>query len=228
MTDNKKSYYAIIPANIRYDKRLNANAKLLFGEITALSNERGYCWASNAYFADLYEVSTTSISSWIKRLKEFGYIKSEVIYKEGSKEILHRYISLITEGIQENLHTPIQENLQDNITVNNNTFNNTNNTEADENANLIEIENFEKFWILYDKNVKRTVCFKKWKKIKPDTYPIIFDHVERYVKSTPDKQYRKNPETYLNNCCWNDEILNKATIKNENSTIEDRLKEFIR
>ena len=125
MTDNKKSYYAIIPANVRYDKRLNANAKLLFGELTALSNEKGYCWASNSYFAELYGVSTTSISAWVKRLKDFGYIEVKMFYKEGTKEILHRYISILTDPIQENLQTPIQENLKDNTTLYNNTINNT-------------------------------------------------------------------------------------------------------
>lgn len=223
MNDNKKSYYAIIPACVRYDKRLNANSKLLYGEITALCNEKGFCWASNNYFAQLYEVSNTSISLWVKRLKDCGYINVHLFYKEGTKEILNRYISLIKEGTQENLNTPIQENLKDNITVNNNTFNNTNNTEVDESENLIELENFEKFWILYDKNVKRKLCFKKWQKIKTDTYPIIFDHVERYVKSTPDKQYRKNPETYLNNQCWNDEIVTGASSK---PSVNDTLKHF--
>ena len=81
--NNKKSYYAIIPANIRYDKDIPANAKLLYGEITALTNEKGYCWATNNYFAELYGVSVQSISGWIKTLKDKNYITTEIIYKEG-------------------------------------------------------------------------------------------------------------------------------------------------
>ncbi|EMF0307651.1 helix-turn-helix domain-containing protein [Enterococcus hirae] len=121
-----RSYFAIIPASVRYDKNLPANAKLLYGEITALCNEKGYCWAGDRYFADLYGVSKTTIQSWIKALYKNGYITKEVIYKEGTKEILHRYIKIIEYPMQENLTTPIQENLRDNNTSFNNTFNNTN------------------------------------------------------------------------------------------------------
>lgn len=123
MEDNKKSYYAIIPANVRYDKELTPNAKLLYGEITALCNEKGYCWASNEYFAGLYSVSKQSISSWVSLLAKKNYIKTTIQYKENSKEILSRYIRIFEYPMQENLNTPIQENLKDNTTVNNNTFN---------------------------------------------------------------------------------------------------------
>ena len=47
------SYYAIIPANVRYDNELTEKAKLLYGEITCLSNKEGYCFALNNYFAIL-------------------------------------------------------------------------------------------------------------------------------------------------------------------------------
>ena len=127
----KKGYYAIIPANVRYDKRITPNAKLLYGELTALSNEKGYCWAGNQYFSDLYEVSKQSISSWIGQLRDAGYIAVQLEYREGTKEILNRYIRILDDPIQDILNTPtnnfgegIQENLKDNNTINN-TSNNT-------------------------------------------------------------------------------------------------------
>jgi len=124
-----KGYYAIIPANVRYDQRLPANAKLLYGEITALSNEKGYCWAGNDYFSVLYGVSKTSVSKWVSALRDAGYINVQVEYKEGTKQILHRYITLVNDPIEEKLMTPIRK-VKDPIEeklIDNNTSNNTNN-----------------------------------------------------------------------------------------------------
>lgn len=119
----KKGYYAIIPANVRYDENLTDGAKLLYGEITALTNEKGYCWASNSYFAELYGVSKVTISNWIRQLKKGGYIYSEIKYKEGTKEIDKRYIRILYDPIKENFNTPIKENFKENNTDINNTSN---------------------------------------------------------------------------------------------------------
>ena len=126
----QKNFYAIIPAFVRYDKDLQPNAKLLYGEITALSNEKGFCWAENEYFANLYNVSKTSISKWISSLIKKQYITSEIVYKQGTKEIEHRYLRIVGGGIEEKLNTPIEEKLKDNNTNINITFdNNINNKE---------------------------------------------------------------------------------------------------
>ena len=123
----KKSYYAIIPADIRYDKRLKPNAKLLYGEITALCNERGYCWAMNTYFADLYEVKKETISRWIAQLKEFEYITVNHIKGDGNDKIIKRYIQISHGGDDKIVMGGIDEKVKDNTTCLNTTVNNKDN-----------------------------------------------------------------------------------------------------
>lgn len=123
------NYYAVIPANVRYDKDLTANAKLLYGEISALAQKDGVCYATNKYFAELYNVSQVSISKWINSLVDKKYINFKIIYKEGTKEILNRYLTLV--------YDPIKENLKDNNT-------NTNNKEINNNKLLFTKKNFKK------------------------------------------------------------------------------------
>lgn len=138
ISELKKSYYAIIPAEVRYDEELPPNAKLLYGEITSLCNEKGYCWATNQYFADLYKVSKITVSRWISTLYKKGYIAVETLYKEGTKEIIGRHLYIVNtpinnnvnryiqndlEGINENVNTPINNNVKDNNKVINNKIN---------------------------------------------------------------------------------------------------------
>ena len=118
--EERPSYYSVIPAEVRYDKNLKDKAKLLYGEISSLTNKYGYCYASNKYFADLYGISTTTVSLLIKELVDKNYITSEIVYKENSKEILNRYLRISKEGYLRNLKEGIYENLKDNNTSNNN------------------------------------------------------------------------------------------------------------
>lgn len=172
------NYYAIIPANVRYDKGLRANEKLLYGEITALSNATGECWASNNYFADLYQVTPQAVSGWIRDLKNKGYIDVEIVYKDGTKEIQKRIIKIVSindcEGINKNLIginkgltgineklIPINQKFKDNNTSNNIKKNNKNiiYTYTD-NSELIEaLQDFEKM----RKSIKKPLTERAWK-----------------------------------------------------------------
>ena len=90
---DKPNYYAIIPADVRYSN-LKPNAKLLYGEITALSGKLGYCYASNNYFADLYAVSKNTVSRWIGDLNKLGFINIEVERNE-KKQVIKRRIGIV-------------------------------------------------------------------------------------------------------------------------------------
>ena len=110
------NYYAIISAEVRYDKNLTANAKLLYAEVTALLNMNGECFATNKYFSNLYGKSVVTISKWIGELISNGYISSSYTYKGGTKEIDRRYLSILKGGIKENDKGGIKEKFKDNNT----------------------------------------------------------------------------------------------------------------
>jgi len=74
----KPNYYSVIPANVRYDKSLTPLEKLLYGEITALANEKGFCWATNEYFANIYGKSVNWISKSISKLEKCGYVSIKI------------------------------------------------------------------------------------------------------------------------------------------------------
>jgi uncharacterized protein YdaU (DUF1376 family) len=99
-----------------------------------------------------------------------------------------------------------------------------------ENENVIELyPTFEDFWDIYDKKVgKKEKIKEKWEKLKHQTKEQIMAYVPMYKQSQPDKQFRKNPETFLNNDSWNDELIKpnngKQIANNQGASDEFRRK----
>nr|WP_063489705.1 helix-turn-helix domain-containing protein [Lactiplantibacillus plantarum] len=205
-TVERPNYYAIIPASVRYDNNLPGKASLLYGEITALCNQKGYCWASDSYFANLYGVSKQTIQNWLKALEINNHIVREVIYEEGTQKILHRYIKILVYPTQNNLHTPTQNNLGVNNTSINTTVNNTSNKKhsAANATPLVQLEkDFEEIWQVYPNKKGKGQAFnhyKAWRKKSVDhTNEYLFNKLDRY------KQYIKlNSNWYhpLNGATW--------------------------
>ena len=153
---DQPNYYSIIPANVRYDDNLKANEKLLYGEITALANKNGYCWAENNYFAKLYDVHKITVSNWISNLERQGYISIKLEYIKGTKQVSKRYIYLndnptpISEkanrykskdlqGINEKTNTPISEKAKEelnNTSINNTSINKESMSSSDEHDSI--------------------------------------------------------------------------------------------
>ena len=71
-----------------------------------------------------------------------------------------------------------------------------------------DCDGFDEFWVIYERKGTKKQAMAKWKKMKPsiELQLAIYDAARLYVQSTPDLQYRKNAETWLNNECWNDVI----------------------
>lgn len=216
----KVSYYAIIPANVRYDPDLPANAKLLYGEITSLCNEKGYCWASNNYFAKLYNVKKNAVSEWISKLVKKGYITSEIKYVGDSKIVEERRLRIaesimapeipITEksdtlsrkngiGYPEKTCYPITEKREENNTVNNK-VNNKNNIYSD----------FEKLWSLYPNKKGKSAALKSYEKAikKGTTNDVIEKGIRALIaeckKNNTETRFIPHGSTWFNQERWND------------------------
>lgn len=177
------NYYAIISAEVRYDKNLTPHAKLLYAEITALLNMNGECFATNRYFSELYGKSVVTISKWISELSANGYVSTTYTYKEGTKEIDRRYIRILKGGIKEKDKEGIKEKFKVNNTkVNNNTTYSNNkgyfkkpsiNEIADyclKRKNTIDGETFFDFYESKDWKIGKTkmkdwkACIRTWEK----------------------------------------------------------------
>ncbi|WP_367599979.1 helix-turn-helix domain-containing protein [Pediococcus pentosaceus] len=171
MNEDKPNYYSITPANVRYDKSLPMGARFMYGEITALTKKDGYCWAGDSYFAELYEVTNTTIQNWLRALERKGYISRKRIYKEGTKQIKNRYIRLFDTPTQNNLGTyvknindptqnnlgtypkniknPTQNNLRDSITSTITSTTTNNNKPSKPPKPVADRDHFESLWKLY-------------------------------------------------------------------------------
>lgn len=141
IANEKPNYFSILTAEVRYNKNISANEKLLFSEITALCNKNGECWASNNYFAKLYGVEKRTISRWINNLAEEGLINAEVV-KNSNNRVIKRIITPnltmtkmsipmdknVHRGIDKIVHRGIDKNVyENNINMNNINNNNINN-----------------------------------------------------------------------------------------------------
>lgn len=146
MVVDKPSFYAILPADVRYAEDLTSLQKILYAEITALTNKEWYCYAGNSYFAELYNKDPTRVSKTISDMQKKWYLQVSReneswfvrrIYvwelKELKKTIKTTCIKTqdpscawVLGGIEEKCKTPLAENcniiIQDNNTTRNNTL----------------------------------------------------------------------------------------------------------
>ena len=199
------SYFSILTADVRYDKRLSDFARLLYSDITALCNKQGYCSATNDYFAQIFDKSRRTISATIASLAETGYIAIEII-RDGSNAVVTRkiWVQANAQKAAEQVSDPIEENFKD--IKENNTINNNN-----PHTPKGEDELFDQFWQAYPKRVAKKPARRAWDKLHVDNDLLAkILAALAWQKRTDDWQrdggrYIPNPATWLNGGRWEDE-----------------------
>jgi len=132
----------------------------------------------------------------------------------GSKGGRPKITETITETITES-KAKHKANQKHNIIEHNSTEHN--NTEEYIESEILETFPFDYFWRQYNKKVGNIEKIqKKWLALTELEREAIMDYIPNYVLSTPEKKFRKNPETFLNQRGWEDEII--ANTKNQTQT----------
>lgn len=139
------------------DRRIPSGAKLFAFKIKALSKKNGFCWASNKSLADMAKTSFSTVRRWIRKLKECGYIKTEIVLKDNTKEVMGRKIflggevneKLAKNGLEVTSETPTNKGLKMDIPLsifghqitNTNIELSTNSSDSNNNKPIVKKEN---------------------------------------------------------------------------------------
>ena len=220
----KPAYIAVLPSPVRYDARLPASAKLLYAEISALSEGFGYAWASNDYFSRLYGISERTVIRLINTLEAAGYL-----YCENSGTTRRRLWC--------NLNHPAFPGYAPPRGDKNVTATDKNVTATDKNVTAIynfreeqkkgtnppkapqgagaEIWDkpaWDRFWAIYPRKVDKAKALRAWNKLKADRKLMQIMSAALKTQRASEEWRRDNgraipyPSTWLNNRRWEDEV----------------------
>jgi hypothetical protein len=172
----------------------NREKGYLFVRDHRIDLERGDVGWSQNRLSERWSWSRTKVNSFLNLLEKEQQIKQLKSHSYTVIRLINYNQYQSKEQQKDNRKTTVKQQKD------------TNKKEEKEENEKESIYGFEKFWDDYGKKNDKAKCKAKYEKIGEHDRAIIREHVPRYVASTPDEKYRKNPLTYLNGKNWEDEI----------------------
>lgn len=221
--NNFSGYYKIIPDFVMFDDELLSMPKaiLLYGEITALSNNKGYCWASNSYFAKKFKVSDRMIKNYINKLVEKGFIARKIIYKPGTKEVDKRILSIGSAPSEIDFPTPSEIDFptpgEADFPDNNINTNNININREREEAEETNIFDLLPSCGIYMNNINMQVLIQYTKQLSNDVLCYAARYTSMQAQRPNFGYFRSILETLLANKVETVEQAEKALNRNPRS-----------
>lgn len=219
MNDVPRKFQGVwIPAERWLDRSLSPVEKVMLGEISSLETGPRGCYATNAHFAEFFDLSISRVSEIISGLANRGLIRVELI-RDG-KRIVERRIRM-TDPFEfpntpsENSANPFGKggeppsgNTQGNNTNNNNTL-----SSKKPMSKASALDGFERFYGLYPRKQKRPAAEQAWKKLAPDAelQQRILTALAKQANSIDwlksGGQFIPHPASWLNGRRWEDAPL---------------------
>ena len=218
------------------NKNVSDSDKLLMIVIQSLSVKEGFCFASNGALCELLGWNKRKLIRHLGNLIDGNYVNRSFTDNNG------RSLRKLTPSVK--IDTPSQnchggsvkndmegsvKSVTGGVSKVSPILEEVNRVEIIEEVNTQSEMDFEVFWNLYNKKVDRAKSWAKWKRLKPKERNEILLSVQEYVQANNETQYRKNPLTYLNGRCWEDDIIKpqKQNGSRFNQDDAEKLKQWI-
>lgn len=208
----KPSYWAVLPAAIRYDPEIPAAAKLLFAEISSLTECRGYCYASNEYFLKLFGMAERTLQRHLKALESAGYIR--ILDGSGGKSRRKIYagINPLSYPVKNDGVTPSKMTGPPvkNVTQNKKEIKKENDPPKAPQGAAWEPEMFERFWKAYPCKRDKASARREWDRLEPDRKLMLTMSAALKRQKASEQWQREIGIPYacrwLRNRRWEDEL----------------------
>ena len=227
LSTEKPGFWAVIPAAVRYDPTLPPSAKLLYAEISALTDKRGFCWASNEYFEQLYGLSERTIARLLRALETAGLVR--IIDGQGGKARRKIYAGVNPLGSEgegaypdknvgvtlTKMSGPPDKNVTHN-SIENKKENNPPKAPQGAEAEIWDKPAWDRFWAMYPRKVDKAKAIRAWNRLKADRKLMQTMSAALKAQRASEEWRRDNgraipyPSTWLNNRRWEDEVRGRA------------------
>ena len=228
LQNEKPSYWAVLPATVRYDEKLPASAKLIFAEISALTEKRGFCYASNEYLMQLFDVSERTLQRHLKALEGRGYI--QILDGDGGAGRRKIFAGINPLRNPDKIDGVTPSKMSPNPVKNVAQINKRNSKSTDPpiapqgaGAGFVpreapdwKPERFAAFWKYYPLHKSKQAAIRAWDKLKPSDELLtvigvalkrqIAEEAARAAKERRAFEWKLYASTYLNGARWTDEV----------------------
>ena len=216
--EEKPGYWAVIPAEVRYDAALPPMARLLYAEISALTGQNGYCYACNAYFQALYGVTERTVQNLLRALQASGYIRILDGTGGAQRRKIYAGVNPLGDNPEKNCGgTPkkFSGGPEKKCGGNNKSNKKENNSPQPPKGGAGELwdpEAFEAFWSLYPKKRDKKTAIREWNKLKADRNLMRSMAAALRAQMASEEWLRDNgraipyPCRWLSHRRWEDEL----------------------
>ena len=209
------------------------NERPLDGCCSSVARDIGMVEHLNEVEYILTKFFVNSNDQWVNKRADieiqFYHKQKKTASKAGKASAKARQVKA-SEQVSNDRSTTVQPISNHESVISNQQSLNTNQEEPLKEKTLVEQKpddsEFEYLWVTYGKKGNRKTSLQKYNKLSKSDIALLKIHLPKYVKSTPDLQYRKGLQSYIEKECWNDEIIVGGNAYQPNQPQQKKYQEF--